>query len=84
VVDILAKKLRMFELVIGEVNEVLGHMSSGRSFEQLISTVALLNGSGEDIRDAFQNIADEAALARSSYDQNQRFNSVLNQIGAKA
>jgi len=84
VVDILAKKLRMFELVIGEANEVLGHMSSRRSFEQLISDAALLNGSGKDIRDAFENIAQEATHARSCYDQNQRFNSVLNQIGAGA
>jgi SNF2 family DNA or RNA helicase len=82
VVDILAKKLRMFELVIGEVNEVLGHLPGRRSLEQLITDAALLKGVGKDIPSAFQTIADKAVLARSNYDRNQRFNSVLNQMGA--
>ena len=84
VIEILAKKLRMFELIIGEVNEVLGHMTDKRSFERLISDAALGNVDLNDSRDAFNKIAENAVLARSSYDRNQRFNSILSRIGAVA
>ena len=44
--DILARKLRMFEMVIGECGTVLGHLASGRSFEQMLVDV-WLRQSGE-------------------------------------
>ncbi|MCP4628157.1 MAG: DEAD/DEAH box helicase [bacterium] len=84
VVDILAKKLRMFEVVIGEVNEILGHLSSERSFEQRIANVLLSNSSRRNLNNAFGKLSAEVIEARSSYDRIQRFNSIVNQIGAEA
>jgi len=84
VVDILAKKLRMFEVVIGEVNEILGHLSSGRSFEQRIANVLLSNSSRINLNNAFGKLSVDVIQARSSYDRNQRFNSIVNQLGAEA
>jgi SNF2 family DNA or RNA helicase len=84
VIDILAKKLRMFELVIGEVNDVLGKMPGGRSFERLIFDAAFLNGVRNDREYAFQKIAANAAFARTSFDHNKRFNSILNQFALEA
>ncbi len=84
VVDILAKKLRMFELVIGAVNEILGHMPSGRSFEQRIANVLLSNLSRRNLEVAFGKLSVDAINARSCYDRNQRFKSIVNRIGAEA
>ena len=84
VVDILAKKLRMFEMVMGEVNEILGHMPSGRSFEQRIANVLLSNLSRRNLDIAFGKLSADVTHARSRYDRKQRFNSIVNQIGAEA
>ena len=84
VVDILAKKLRMFELVIGEVNEILGHMPSNRSFEQRIANVLLSNLARRNLELAFGKLSADAIHARSCYDRNQRFKSIVNRIGADA
>ena len=84
VVDILAKKLRMFDVVIGEVNEILGHMSSDRSFEQRIANVLLSNSSRRNLNHAFGELSLDVIHARSRYDRNQRFNSIVNRIGAEA
>jgi SNF2 family DNA or RNA helicase len=83
-VDILAKKLRMFELVIGELNEILGHMPSGRSFEQRIANILLSNLSRRSLDFAFGKLSGDVSYARSRYDRNQRFKSIVNQLGAEA
>jgi SNF2 family DNA or RNA helicase len=84
VVDILAKKLRMFEGVMGEVNQILGHMSTGPSFEQRIANVLLANGSRRNLEIAFGRLSEDIDTARSRYDRNQRFNSLVDRIGAQA
>jgi SNF2 family DNA or RNA helicase len=84
VVDILAKKLRMFELVIGEVNEILGHMSSGHSLEQRIANVLLSSSSHRNLNHAFGKLSEDLIKARSNYDRNLRFKSIVNQIGDEA
>jgi superfamily II DNA/RNA helicase len=84
VVDILAKKLRMFEVVMGEVNQILGHMPTGPSFEQRIANVLLANGSRRNLEVAFGRLSEDIDHARSRYDRSRRFNSLVDQIGAQA
>jgi len=84
VVDILAKKLRMFELVVGELNEILGQMPSARSFEQRIANVLLANLSRRNLDLAFGKLSVDAIKARSLYDRNQRFKFIVNQLAAEA
>ncbi len=81
VIDILAKKLRMFEVTIGEVNEILGHMPAGRSFEQRIADVLLSNLSRRSLDADFGRLSTEIVDARSSYERNLRFKSIINGIG---
>jgi len=84
VVDILAKKLRMFEVVMGEVNQILGNLPTGPSFEQRIANVLLANGSRRNLEIAFGRLSEDIDLARCRYDRSQRFNSLVDQIGAPA
>ncbi len=83
VVNILAKKLRMFELVVGEMNEVLGHMQKGKSFENLVSKIWLNSTSKRQIKIAFSELGIKVANVRSQYDQICRANSTLNKISNK-
>ncbi len=84
VVDILAKKLRMFEVVMGEVNQILGHMPAGLSFEQRIASVLLAQGSRRNLEIAFGRLSEDIDTARSRYDRIQRFNSLVDRIAAQA
>ena len=68
VVDILARKLRMFELIVGEMNAVLGHMQKGKSFENLIARIWLKNTSKKQIKLAFTELGKNVADARTRYD----------------
>ncbi len=81
VIEILAKKLRMFELAIGEVNEILGYLPAGRSFELRIADVLLSNLSRRNREAAVGKLAADIVNARSSYKRNLRFNSIINGIG---
>lgn len=84
VVNILAKKLRMFEMVIGECGTVLGHMNTGRSFEQMVCDVWLTSKSETETAEKFGQLGEKFASARTSYDQSRQTSSMLNQIGCGA
>ena len=77
VVDILAKKLRMFELVVGEINEVLGHMQKGKSFENLVARIWLRSTSKNQVNLAFTKLGTTVTDARARYDQIRSANSRL-------
>ncbi|MFC1812593.1 DEAD/DEAH box helicase [Thermodesulfobacteriota bacterium] len=81
VIDILAKKLRMFEMVIGECGAVLGHMEHGKSFEQMVVEVWANNSSEKEEAGGFSKLAAEAEKARTLYEKSRQASSVLNQIG---
>ena len=81
VVDILAKKLRMFEMVIGECGAVLGHMEQGKSFEQMIVDVWMNISSKKDEAEVFAKLAARAEKARELYNKNRQASSVLDLIG---
>jgi SNF2 family DNA or RNA helicase len=78
VVDILAKKLRMFEIVVGEMNEILGEMQKGKSFENLVSEIWLNSSSKKQMNLAFAKLGADAVNARMRYD---RIRSVNSQFG---
>jgi SNF2 family DNA or RNA helicase len=68
VLDLLALKLRMFELVIGEMSEVLGMVSDGGSFESLVARAWL--GTYKEGQKVIlpEELADSTATARQRYD----------------
>jgi len=81
VVHILSKKLRMFEMVVGEMSAVLGHMESGKSFEQMIKKVWLESNSQAEEKQGFKNLAQQLEETRKKYDKSRTNNHVMNQIG---
>lgn len=79
VIDILAKKLRMFELVIGEVNVILGELGAGKNFERLVLEAWLDSEKGNSAQ--FLQLGEKVSLARARYDDARRLNLSLNRIG---
>jgi len=84
VVEILAKKLRMFEMVVGEMGSVLGHMEAGQSLEQMIRSIWVKSDTADEEKQGFKDLADKVAETRKKYDRNRTNNHIMDQIGKSA
>ncbi len=84
VIDILAKKLRLFEIVVGEMGTVLGHVDQATSLQQRIGEIWLQSRSAGEAARSFRALGDALAEAREGYDNTKRVNRVLDRIGGRA
>lgn len=67
VLEILAEKIRMFELVIGEMDMILGLANVRRSFEELIAEIWLGSPTRDDARERLESVGDQFQAAREKY-----------------
>src|SRR5260370_42478712 len=72
VLDLLDRRLHLFELVVGEMDMVLGNMADERDLEERIVGLYAASRSDEDLSRGFDVIADELAAARGHYEQVKR------------
>lgn len=66
-VALLATKIRVFELVVGELDMILGEVDERRSFEDLIATAWQRGRGGAALAAEFAAIGDEFTKARGEY-----------------
>src|SRR5690606_10133300 len=52
-IDLLARKIRMFELVIGELDLILGNIEGSKSFEDLLRAAWEASRSHDDLAERF-------------------------------
>jgi len=69
VLDLLDRRLHLFELVVGEMDMVLGHMADERELEERIVALYASSRSDEEIEGGFDAIARELAAARGHHEQ---------------
>jgi SNF2 family DNA or RNA helicase len=79
VIELLARKIRMFELVIGELDLILGNVEGDKSFEDLLREAWEASSSEEELRNRLQEIGDELVRARHRYDEVQESNLLLDE-----
>ncbi|MCB0042789.1 MAG: hypothetical protein KDE23_24055, partial [Caldilinea sp.] len=77
VLDLLARKIRMFELVIGELDMILGNVDGAKSFEDLLREAWEAAGSEEDLRQRIDRLGDVLVHARRDYDRVREANELL-------
>lgn len=75
--DILDRKLNMFELVIGEMDMILGHMKEEQDFEDLIFSTWLQADQSESIKQAFETLGDSLLKAHHAYQETQEYDDAL-------
>jgi SNF2 family DNA or RNA helicase len=75
--DILDQKLNMFELVIGEMDMILGHLSDERDFEELLLEVWINAQSQSDLQAGFERLGETLLKARQSYQQAKEYDEAL-------
>ena len=77
IIDLLARKIRMFELVIGELDLILGNVEGAKSFEDLLRAAWEASRNGNDLAERIEEIGDILVRARRDYDQVRAANALL-------
>ncbi len=77
VLEILEKKIRLFELVVGEVEEILGHWEPEGSFEDEVFKIWVENKDGDTRSRKYAEFAARIAAARKRYQQEQDLQKAL-------
>src|SRR5437870_4756265 len=66
--ELLDRKIHMFELVVGELDLILGNLDERRSFEDLMMDIWVLR-EAEERRSALRRLGDSLVRARAQYEQ---------------
>jgi hypothetical protein len=57
----------MFEMVIGEIEPILGHLEEERDFEDLIMEIWLKSADYSSLEDGFKHLGNELIHAKKEY-----------------
>ncbi len=68
ILELLAKKIRMFELVIGELDLILGALDEQRSFEEYLEAAWAYSHSEQELLQMLAELEELLVQARTSYD----------------
>ena len=68
VLEILHRKINMFELVIGEMDMILGEMGDRHTFEAAVFSAWAASGNRNDIERKFRELGDQLAVSRKRYE----------------
>ena len=74
---LLDSKINMFELVIGEMDMILGHLSDERDFEELITDIWLRAATSDEVARGFDELGEAMLRARAAYRQAQEYDEIL-------
>jgi SNF2 family DNA or RNA helicase len=77
ILDILDRKLNMFELVIGEMDMILGHLADERDFEEMVTDIWLQARSAEEVLTGFNQLGEAMVQARAAYQQTHEYDEAL-------
>lgn len=77
IIDLLARKIRMFELVIGELDLILGNVEGAKSFEDMLRAAWEASTSPADLRERIEQLSDTLLRARRDYEQVRAANELL-------
>ncbi|MCD5391126.1 DEAD/DEAH box helicase [candidate division NPL-UPA2 bacterium] len=67
IIDILDNKIGMFEMVIGEIEPILGHIGEDRELEDIILEIWSNSRDAEKLKDGFEQLGNELLNAKREY-----------------
>ncbi len=77
ILNVLDRKLNMFELVIGEMDMILGQLADERDFEDIVMDLWAGARSSDEAARSFERLGDELIQARQKYQQAQEYDEAL-------
>src|SRR5580658_1837071 len=75
--DVLDRRIHLFELVVGEMDMVLGNLSDERNIEERVLDIVAGATSEQDLTRGFDTIAGELLVARTRYDRTRSLDAAL-------
>lgn len=67
VLHLLEAKIAMFELVIGEIDMILGNLDEDKEFEDVVTDLWVQSRDDSDFRSALDRLGDQLLLAKENY-----------------
>ncbi|HLC16454.1 MAG TPA: DEAD/DEAH box helicase, partial [Thermodesulfovibrionia bacterium] len=67
IIDILDSKINMFEMVIGEIEPILGHIGREEDFEDIILDIWMKSATEEQVKEEFEQLGQEMMKAKKAY-----------------
>ena len=67
ILDLLNEKIRMFELVVGEVGSILGNLEGGEEFETLVLNLWLRSRDDRELEESFETLGNSLLDAQEEY-----------------
>jgi len=67
IIDILDNKINMFEMVIGEIEPILGYVGEDKDFDDIIFELWQNSHDGQSLKDGFGRLADDLVDAKKEY-----------------
>ena len=67
VIDLLDNKINMFEMVIGEIEPILGHLEKEENFEDLVMGVWLESANDGELKAGFEKLGEDLVKAKDEY-----------------
>ena len=77
ILEILDRKLNMFELVIGEMDMILGHLEDERDFEGIVMDIWTQARTPEEATAGFEQLGDALSQAREAYQGTREYDEAL-------
>ncbi len=77
VLEVLDRKINMFELVIGEIDMILGRLKGEQEFDQLVYDLWIQHQDSPERRKAFADLALRLRRARSAYEKSKELDEGL-------
>jgi len=77
ILQILDRKLNMFELVIGEMDMILGYLEDERDFEEIVLDVWMQARTREEEASGFEQLGSLLAHAQAAYQRTQEYDEAL-------
>ena len=75
--DLLTEKIRMFELVVGEVGSILGNLEGGEEFESLVLNLWLKSHNDQELEHSFHELGQSLLEAQEKYVQTKELDEAL-------
>jgi hypothetical protein len=77
ILRLLHEKVRMFELIVGEVGSILGNLEGGEEFESLVLNLWMRSRDAAELDGAFEKLGDDLLTAQEDYLRTKRLDDAL-------
>ncbi len=77
ILEILDKKINMFEMVIGEIDMILGRLQKEKDFSEMVYDIWVNSGSEQDTKQAFKKLAGKLVSVKKRYQKSKELDQKL-------